>query len=88
MNDGTGVRLIEAGNALHQRGLARAVMPRQGNALPVLNREGEIVEQYARAILHAQILNGQNHVPESIIGTGGAENVPRTFLRRLHRFSF
>ena len=41
----------------------RAVMPRQGNSFPILHREGKIIEQDARAVLHAQILNGQNHVP-------------------------
>ena len=38
-------------------------MPRQGNSFPILHREGKIIEQDARAVLHAQILNGQNHVP-------------------------
>ena len=63
LDDGAGIRLIQAGHALHQRGLARAVMPRQGNSFPILHREGKIIEQDARAVLHAQILNGQNHVP-------------------------
>ena len=64
LDDGPGIRFIKPGDALHQRGLARAVMARQGNSFPILNREGKVIKENARAILYAQILNSQNHVPE------------------------
>ena len=43
MNDGTGVRLIEAGNAFHQRGLARAVYADQAHLLSLLKGEGHVL---------------------------------------------
>ena len=61
-DNGAGIRFIQTGDALHQRGFPRAVMAREGNSFPILHCKGKVIEQDARAILHTQVLNRQNHV--------------------------
>ena len=61
-DNGAGIRFIQTGDALHQRGFPCAVMAREGNSFPILHCKGKVIEQDARAILHTQVLNRQNHV--------------------------
>ena len=45
---------LDAGDALHQRGLARAVVAGEGDALARLHGERQVVEEHARAEFDAQ----------------------------------
>lgn len=53
---------VSAADSSAVRELAHSLKARQGNSFPILHCKGKVIEQDACAILHAQVLNSQNHV--------------------------